>query len=371
MRPKKPLEQSKEVKEWLLNQNFMDFSIGMSVLSAPCDKIIEQKKNTTFDLHSQIHTHIIKPTGAGKSTIAEQIPNAKVIYGYTPASIMGTINKNGDMVQSALTEVANRVVIFDEFDKVKGVCYQAMLNFLARQQYSRTLGFKIQRPPRQEELGDFKKSGWEYNISPLMNGFGVKIRFSAITFSARLSKMMKQELMSRGICFKIEETFEEIMKDFRNDTSLKTFKLVTGKKQKTKLNYKGQVTFPDYEKRNLEIIEKMKATKFWTWVNYRSGFGTRIFEFIIKIASMFARTEGRNEITKDDYERANEYLLPIIINQRKIDLTENEHKILGMIHRSQTEGQEINITGIANTLGMEKQNVSKYIQKLKYYGFIS
>lgn len=358
----KNIVSSPDAEMWINSKKLLDFCIGMSSLSAPCDPIVLKKQNSEMKIHSQIHVHIIKPTGTGKSTIAKNIPGAEVIHGYTPASIMGSITKTGDFVPSFLIPFAKKTIIFDEFNKLHPSCYQAILSLLEDQYYVKTLGYLIKGNIDSSKLGVMKKDGWQCIPFESMNGFRTYVRFSVITFSSNLSKLMKEELLSRGICFKLESTFDETIDEFCGDYSMDI-------KNIPKLKYLGEIILNNYEKVVQEIRGLMKQSKFWDWIDMHSGYGTRICSFMFRIAAMYARIQGRNEILRTDLESAYKLLPEIIFNQRKVALTSQQHQILGAIHKLKKDGEKITGGVIARMVNAEPTNVWAAIRWLKLYGF--
>ena len=225
--------------------NVSDTLINACVESASQPPLVTPE----FEILSQFHVLIAMPFSTGKSLVAKSIPNAKICLNYTLPSMVGTIDKNGNIINSALKESAKGVFIIDEAHRLSSSSVDALLSLLEQGYYKRDLGYKVNGS--LNITGDIEKDG--YVLEPSENGFKIKVRFACIWFGERIYKFHEKAFLSRFFPLIIKPSRTDL-EDFMMGKSFLYYKPL-------KLKFKQFKRKTTINKSNFELITR-KLLKF-------------------------------------------------------------------------------------------------------------
>lgn len=128
-----------------IKDNILQRIISFCISSGKADPILFKEKDKTFSTRGQLHCILLQPFGTGKSTALKNLPDIYPLINFTLPGFVGTINKNGDLIDSALMSAAGRTLFIDEFHNLGDSARRAMLSLLEDQRYSRALGFSTEK----------------------------------------------------------------------------------------------------------------------------------------------------------------------------------------------------------------------------------
>jgi len=308
-------------------------------------------KTPYFTIRSQFHILIVMPFGTGKSSLASQIPNSHTTLNYTLPAVVGTINKEGDYINSSIVNSANRVFIIDEGHRLSNKCIDALLSLLEDGSYSRVLGYKIKNPKKE---GGLKSLGWDVKPNKTGNGFDLRVNFSCIWFGERIFEEHKKAFLSRFFPLIIAPKEKDI------DNYLRGEEFLSCDKDEKFNKYK------DYCIMNKSVFDYLtekfiNISKGFKFIDEEQGYRVRARGQLIKLAGHFARLRGSLAINKKDCDKALLLADICLLNYKLVNLTPLELKIFNLVRLGNLKQKEI-----AVELGITPPIVSEYINKLKY-----
>lgn len=336
-------------------KSIIDILIKASIESAPQPKIYIE----LYDSHiiSQFHTMIIVPFGLGKTSKAMQIPNSHILYNYTFASMVGTINKDGDLIESDLMNACKKVLVIDEGHRLDDHAKDALLNLLSNGTYSRSLGYKIKQFTKQ--VGSVKKG---FMIRPCKSGssFDLYAQFSCVFFCEWLPKKFRQAFSSRFIPVILEANYDDVY-DFARGISILGSKL-------NKFDftiYKDEIRVPADLHDRFVLKHKELTTPFQKdFSNETMGYISRNIINLIKLACHFSRLRGRTVLEWLDFERVIPLIIPTMKWSLQTKLTLHQFKILSMLNHGMSQKD------ISVDLGITEASVSDVVSSLRMKGML-
>ena len=197
-----------------------------------------ESHNKVFANRSQLHLLVIQNMGTNKSGIIDAFPeeNKTEVTEYTIPALCGTITQEGMFTPGILHQTINKTLIIDEAQNLTTGAKLALLSFLEKQKYQRSLGYDVMRPIKE---GNFNSDGYEINVEK--NLMQMKYRFNCLNFSTRIPipsvmKELRDAWMSRFVVFKTHYNINDIMRLTRGDVMIKL----------NKKEYTGGVHFKKY-----------------------------------------------------------------------------------------------------------------------------
>tara|TARA_Y100000296_G_scaffold87211_1_gene130620 strand:- start:2136 stop:3140 length:1005 start_codon:yes stop_codon:yes gene_type:complete len=327
---------------------------GMTITNTLLNAVVEscnQPEIITpyFTMLSQFHLLIAMPFSTGKSSVIKGIPNANITLNYTLPSIVGTINKEGDFINSALKKSANGVFVMDEAHRLTPKSVDALLSFLEQGFYSRELGYKIKEKGKIE--GDLKKEGFRLELEE--NGFKIWVRFSCLWMGERIYQYHKQAFLSRFFPLMIMPTRDN-METFVMGDSFLSYK----PKKKRWKQFKKPIKF---NKKMFEYISRgwLDLAEKFRFPDQDLGYLVRGRGQMLKLASHFCRVRNSMRITKKDCEKALQFAELCLLNYKLVQLTPLEIKIFCLVKQ-----QKMSCSDAGRVLGIDQPLVSKYVKKI-------
>lgn len=327
----------------MVNMSIINTLLNAVVESAPQPEIITPH----FNLLSQFHLLIAMPFSTGKSTITKALPNAKISLNYTLPSIVGTVTKEGDFVNSALKESVNGVFVMDEAHRLSPKSVDAMLSFLEQGYYSRNLGFKIKDAGKE-----FGEEGTGFHVKIEENGFKIWVRFSCLWLGERIYDFHKKAFLSRFFPLSILPTRDNIKTFMYGDSFLdfkqrKKFKVF---KKSCRMNKKVH----DYlTTKWIEISDK------FNFPQYDLGYLVRGKGQMIKLSAHFCRLRGKVNIIQKDCDKALKFAEICLMNYKLVQLTPLEIKVFSLV-----KCLGMGILETAKALNVTAPVVSEYVRKI-------
>ena len=306
---------------------------------------------------SQIHSMIIAPFGLGKSSLAEDVPRSHLLYKYSLPSMVGTINKDGDIIESELFNCKKKLLIIDEGHRMDNSARDALLNLLSNGYYSRSLGFKIKGITKS--IGSIK-SGFMVKPSKTRSGFELWAQFSCVYLCEWLPKRLHKAFLSRFIPFIISADFEDIYGFARGRKILgepiKNFSFT---------EYKEPFTVPKdlhlaFIDKHEELVSPFKAQ----FPPDAGGYISRNILNLLKISCHFARMENRNNLLQEDIDKVIPLILPTMKSTLQIKLSPRQFEVLSLLNAGYKQIE------IAEELQVAQPVISEIMDILRQKGFI-
>jgi len=345
----------------LEKESIINTFIQASVESAQQPKIIIETENRTWNILSQFHTLVSIPFGMGKSQLARRIPNSHYTSKFTLASMIGTITKDGEVIESALKNAANKVLTGDEAHRMSPSALDSLLNLLESGKDNRSLGYKAKT---KIKIGT-EKSGFMLSTTKTLNSIDIFARFSCILFAERIPSFMYGALLSRFASVLVKTSIDDAFLFIKGESILGQINQQTEYKK-----YKADQKIPKEEylyftNKYEDIIRKNKVQ----FKKDTHGYITRVAMNIIKLSAHFARVQNNGKITKEHIDTALDYTLPILKAIQAIQLTPMQLTILHMLTKgkmSQSEiSKELQISKQAVNAHKKELEKSEYLDKTK------
>lgn len=323
--------------------------ISYCISSGKADPMVfNQGKRGKFTNRSQLHVMLLQPFGTGKSTALKDLPGIHPLTNFTLPGFVGSINKQGQLIDSALLQAAGKTLFVDEFHNLGEKARQAMLSLLEDQRYSRALGF-----------GDLNvKIGKKYFKCYIKKNYiNIKhCRFSCLATGLYMTrkKFNDMALASRFIILNIKTERDHIFRMLRGE-SLYDIK---------KYDFKGGIVFDNY----LTYLEDFRSVIDSLPFNAESvdKYASRIANDLARMICFSNERFGNFTIDKRrDYDGLIGLTPLLFYNHLCSGLTLTEYQILDSLIFD-TE----NHTKIANSLDISRRFVVECHNKFRGMGLI-
>jgi DNA-binding CsgD family transcriptional regulator len=327
--------------------DYMGDLLSCCVSSSATSKLLLKEGDKYFYTRSQLHALVISPFGTRKTTDVIAIPNSYNLQSFTNPSILGSITKTGEFVEGAIAKAAGKNFIVDEFQLLPFQSRMAMLNLLEHQTYTRSLGFKIQKPVNMNKK--FCK------IHASGNQWKMDVIFSCICSGTFIPKRRIDDYAWKSRFTVIQYNVD--LADIYEMVSGKTVRKITPHE------YKFVPVFEDYLKfvkehervtRSLPFVKNMEITKL--------GYIARNVIDMARLAAFFSGIKGEAVVT--DWERVLAYIPQSLYNYVASSLTLTEYEILNKT----LEGLSLQET--AEQCKTSREYVVEVRNKLKREGLI-
>lgn len=334
------------------DNGILETFITAAIESAPQKSILIPN----HEILAQLHCLLIIPFGMGKSTISRSIPNSYLSLSHSLPAILGTINKEGELVDSALLNSRNKVLLLDEMHRLSSSSVDAMLNLLESGYYMRSLGYKIKNEIKCPYT--LEKDGYNIQVNESKNGFEIRTKFSCIGFAEWVPKHFEQALLSRFATIRMLTNKEMAFRISRGESLIDEIKLKTFKVYKKSVNFKD--TYYDF----IDAIEQRVNTLNIQFPDCQAGYYTRVNAHLIKLAAHFARMRGSLTVIKEDWEKTLDYIPILLYNLKSATLTPIQYKIYELALLGNTQ------YNISKLTGYSPGTISYTVNRLKTLGLI-
>lgn len=318
--------------------------------------IVKEKENDKYHVtRANIHSLVVLPFGSGKTTYFLDVENSVHAYDISFPGLIGTINRDGEVIESVIMKAGGKVLIIDEFQKINGETRNALNSILEYpHKYSRTLGFKVKN--------DVSRKGAFYYIKSRQgsNVFEVYSKFSCIATGMYVSKRstIDKACFSRFVPIRMTPSIEYYEKLSRGEKMIKINPVFK------KVNF----IFEDYLSFNKHFWNFLKGSSFYGYFEKFSqerGYLVRLLQDLVRFGCFISSLEDRIEVSKDDCIFAMERLCNFILSSYiTSDLDEIDYYILCNLHKSSQKQ-------IAEVFGVTQSAISQRISNLKARGLLS
>jgi len=326
--------------------------IELALASAPVGKLrIQNKNGKWFETRGQVNILIVAPFGVGKSSFLNAVMKAglgEVITDYTLAGIIGTIKKDGTLIEGTIVDTAGRTTMLDEFQKFRHAEREALLSLMEDQWYKRSLGYKLVVPVHKK--GEF------YEIKAEHNWFWIKVItqfiISAMEFSNRST--VNKALLSRAFPLIFDAEPSEAFLTFLEGNKLRFDPKIQDIREKIKhlspeLSYKtAQYLAKQYE----DYVNKYQL---------EAGYILRGLTDLSRLAGIKALIDGRTEITKEDIDNVLQYAKLQIMGYNMQSLTPSALEVYQVILNNRNG---INQRKIIDITGLPRMTVYRALEQL-------
>jgi len=340
-------------KSEITDTDYINFVLEASASSAKFGVVKEKEdvRKKYFVTRGNIHAMLVMPFGSGKTSSFLDIENAVYAYDITFPGLIGTISKDGEVVESSLMKAGGKVLIIDEFQLLDEATKNAMNSLLEYpHSYSRNLGYRIKSPVR--------KRGKYYSIEAKGNELRVYAKFSCITGGMYVSKKstIAKAWFSRFIPLRFTPSLGYYEKLSKGEKSIK----INPRIVETDFYFRDYLSF---HKLYWETLKSLPIKEYFEKHPDESGYTVRCLQDIARLSCFIASLEKRETVKKEDYEQALRFLPHMLSSYLYSGLDEVDLFILNNIHTmKQTE--------IAERLGITPASVSARISMLKKIGVI-
>jgi DNA-binding CsgD family transcriptional regulator len=327
--------------------DYMGDLLSCSVSSSATGKLLLKEGDKYFYTRSQLHALIISPFGTRKTTDVIGIPNSYNLQSFTNPAILGSISKMGDFVEGAIAKAAGKTFIVDEFQLLPFQSRMAMLNLLEHQTYTRSLGYKMQKPVKVNKK--FCK------IHADGNQWKMDVVFSCICSGTFIPKKRIDDYAWKSRFTVIQYNVD--LADIYDMVSGKTVRKIVPR------DYKIVPVFEDYLKFVKEHEKIVRSLPFVRQMdNSKLGYIARNVIDMARLAAFFSGVKGESVVT--DWERVLQYIPQSLYNYMASSLTLTEYEILNKTN----EGLSLQET--AEQTKTSREYVVEVRNKLKREGLI-
>jgi len=334
--------------------DIINFLLEASASSARFGVIKEKEEGGYWKTRANLHVMLVLPFGTGKTSSFLDVKDAVYNYDVTFPGVIGTINQDGEVVESAVIKAGGKVLIIDEFQRLGDDVKNALNSILEYPHtYARTLGYKIKTT--------VNRRGRYFRIRAKANGnkFEVYSKFSCIAGGMYVSKKstISKAWFSRFI-------------PIRFTPSLEYYERLSRGEKVVKINPTTKDTdfiFRDYLEFNKWYWNKLKQSQyvdyFLRFPNER-GYLVRLLQDLVRLGAIVAYVNGRKVIKTEDVEFVTNRLLNFILaSYITSDRDEIDMYILANLDRQ-------SISEIAEKWGVTTSAISQRVKSLKQAGLI-
>jgi hypothetical protein len=321
-------------------------------------EIPESRRKSGHLERAQLHILFLAPFGFGKTSTFDSLDDSYILKRITPASIMGTITRDGDFAQGVSQKAAGKFVVFDEIQNSSSDSRDAMLAMLEEQTFSRSLGYVVKTPIEMNmKKKEFEKKHW--SVSAQNCDFSVRSVFSACcTGLESMSSFLRSSRnentsawLSRLVPVIMKGSADEAYRIRRGELCFSFYKNIKP--------YEHQMYFKDYIKAVDMHEQYLKTLPFASFFEGdKAGILTRNVGDTVRLAAYFCACENRSEITLEDFNMALSFQPITLYNMIASYLTRLEYDILSQL----LFGREA--SKIAESLSCTVQHVYDTKQKL-------
>lgn len=334
--------------------DFMNFVLEASASSARFGVIEEKEDNKYYVTRANIHAMLILPFGAGKTSSLVEIPNAFYCYDVSFPGLIGTINKDGEVVESAIMKAGGKVLVIDEFQLLSREVKNALNSILEYPHiYSRTLGYKIR--------SSVSRRGKYFYIKAKQNTnkFEVYSKFSCIASGMFVSKRtpVDKAFFSRFIPIRFTPSIDYYEKMSKGEKMLKI----------NPINIECSFVFDDYLKFHSYFWNKVKNSvsgKYFMERVDETGWLVRCLQDLVRLSAFVESLDGRNTVSYDTAKYVCDKMFNFMLMSYKTSILD-EKDIFILMNLSNMKQVEI-----ARYLEVSEAYVSQRIDFLKKMGLI-
>jgi len=326
--------------------------VELALASAPIGKLrIQNKRGNWFETRGQVNILIVAPFGAGKSSFLNAVMNAglgEVITDYTLAGIIGTIKKDGTLIEGTIVNTAGRTTMIDEFQKFRSKERQALLSLMEDQWYKRSLGYKLQVPVHQK--GEF------YEIKAENNWFWIKVvtQFIISAMQFHNNSTVNKALLSRAFPLILDVDPSEAFLTFLEGNRLSFDPAI----QKIRDKIKHQNVDLPYK------VAKYLSDQYEKYVNkyqLEAGYIIRGLTDMGRLAGVRALIDGRSEITEEDIDYVLKFARIQMMGYNMQSLTPSAMEVYQVILNNR---DGINQKKIIEITGLPRMTVFRALEQL-------
>lgn len=342
-------------KDNLTEVDYLNAILEVSTSSPKFGVIAEYEGKKIHEERANLNVMIALPLGGGKTTNLLKIANGFYLNDLTFPGVIGTINREGELIEGGVISSAGKVLILDEFNAVPKDVKEALNQILEQKWYGRNLAYKLK--------SNVRKKGKFYEVVGKGNWFKIRARLSCIASTMymkfREKSYINKALFSRFVPIRFIPNYEYYEKMSRGEVYLE-------------INPEDKVVdrfvFEDYLKAHEMYWSWFKTSKYKLYFDrnvLEQGALVRMLQDFVRISAFLASLDNRTDIRMEDFELAftkfreyvfDNYLFYSLDERTKLLL---DKLVLGL---SQTE--------IADELGVSKSWISKRIRKLEEKGLI-
>lgn len=347
------------VKDLLNKSEWSEFDIINFILEASASSarfgIVKEKENNGYYItRANLHAMLVMPFGTGKTSSFIGIKDAVYANDISFPGLIGTINKDGEVVESAIMKAGGKILVIDEFQLLSKEVKNALNSILEYPHvYSRTLGYKIR--------SSVNKRGKYFYIKAKQNTnkFEVYSKFSCIASGMFFNRKttIDKALTSRFVLISFNPPFEWYKSLSRGERAIKI------NPELREIDF----IFEDYLRFNDLFWKKIEESAYYSYfrdIENERGYLVRYLQDIVRFGCFLASLENRNEVKTEDcifvLERITDFCLSSYILHTLDEISFFVLRNLGRYNQKE----------IAEQLNVSEARVSQVVKQLKSKGLL-
>ena len=323
-----------------------------AVASSPRFGVLREKEGSKYFItRANMHALVVMPFGSGKTSSFIQIEDSVLAHDITFPGLIGTINKEGDLIESELLKATGKVLVIDEFQKIDEYTKNAMNSLLEYPHYyTRTLGFKLK--------GKVNKRGKFFRVRASGNRFEIYAKFSCIAGGMYVSRRtdVDKAWFSRFIPVVFVPSLDYYRKLSRGEKVIKI----------NPAYFESDFVFDEYLSFNDAFWGAFEASPFKSYfLNHpgERGYLVRCLQDLARLSAFFASLDKRNVIKEQDWRLSLRFLNNFLLSYIKRDLDEIDFYIINNYPK-------INQVEVAKKFGVTQPAISERVAALRNSGLL-
>jgi len=332
--------------------DYMNFVLEASASSARFDSVVEHEGDSRYITRGVIHSMLVMPFGSGKTSLFVSVKEAISAHDISFPGLIGTITKEGELIESEVMKAAGKILIIDEFQKLSIDVRNAMNSILEYPHvYTRTLGYRIRNR--------VVKRGKYYRVVAKRdsNMFEIYSRFSCIAGGMYVNtrKTISKAWFSRFIPIRMHPSVDWYEKLSRGEKII----FINPKLRELKFEFNNYL---DFHSIYWDLIKSSDILKYFSARPEERGYLVRCLQDLVRLSAFVASLDNSAEIN-DEYMVSLSVLPNILASYIFSDLDEVDMCILN-------KWPNLNQTELASEFGLTQAAISTRIRVLKEEGLL-
>jgi hypothetical protein len=293
------------------------------------------------------------PFSAGKTSTFFNIKSGIYAYDITFPGLIGSVTKDGEVIESSLMKAGGKTVIIDEFQLLSLDVKNAMNSILEYPHtYSRNLGFKIAR--------SVSKGNKYFKISAKAgsNSFSVYSKFSCIAGGMYLTKKstIDKAWFSRFVPIRLSPSIDWYEKMSKGEKLISIYPKY----------YEGDFKIRNYLELNeiyWDVIKSSNVSLYFESHKNETGYLVRAMQDVMRISCFIASLNNNVIIRKRDFMDSLKFLPHMLSAYIYSDLDELDFYLVSSY-------PSINQTEVSEKYRVSQASISRRIEKLQEQGLL-
>ena len=341
--------------------NYVQFVLQASASSQKYGMIHEKERRGYKPIRANINSMLVMPFGSGKSTMISGVEGATYNNGVTFAGLIGTINKQGEVLKGSAFDAGGKLLVLDEFQAMHQSVKDAMNSLLEfPNRYNRVLGYIITESVNAKHIENYGKEKRVVSYIASKKGsnqVSMYSKFSCIASGMYCTKdtSIDMAFFSRFIPMRIVPKIEHYETVSSGDMNVEISPNIIA----------TDFTFENYLEFHAKFFERFKKEAWFMKHREELGYSTRMLQDLVRVGGFIATLDRRTDIHLDDCMEAMDRCYKNMIESYKLaDLD----KLGEFVRQIKQKDKSITTREIAELAGVSQTSVERRIQQLEKIG---